>query len=142
MTDDDDTVLTEGHGTVESTAPSAARRTPQTEAARFAVARALPAQAPPVTDVHLLEFRAPDVPSGSTVRYKARVDLEVSHIPDFDAEWKIRQRVPRQLSPSEILAHEQRRRRAWRRRALITVAGVSLIVLLAGAAGIWALQRL
>jgi hypothetical protein len=141
MTDDDDTVLTEGHGTVESTAPVDRRRRAG-EAARVAIARALPAQTPPVTDIHQLEFRPPEVPSGGTVRYRARVDLEVAHVPEFDAEWRIRQRTPRELSPGEILADERRRRRAWRRRALVTVSAVSLIVLLAGAAGIWALQRL
>jgi len=143
MPDDDDTVLTEGHGTLEDTAPIVARRVAQTEArAKFTVGRALPPQLPPVTDIHLLEFRPPEVPSGSTVRYKVRTDPVVSQVPDFDASWKVRQRTPRELSPGEIVAHQNDDRRAWRRRATITVAAVTLVVLAAAAVGIWALQRL
>ena len=143
MPDNDDTVITENHGTIEDTAPIVARRVAQTESAtKFTVARALPPQTPPVTDIHLLEFRAPEVPSGSVVRYKVRADVVVTQIPDFDAEWKIRQRTPRALSPSEIVAHQNDDHRAWRRRAIITVGLVTLIVLLAAGAGIWYLQHL
>jgi hypothetical protein len=143
MPDNDDTVVTENHGTIEDTAPVVQRRVAQTEAAaKFTVGRALPPQMPPVTDIHLLEFRPPEVPSGGIVRYKARIDLEVSQIPDFDAEWKVRQRVPRELSPGEIVAHQNDDQRAWRRRALVTVGVVTLVVLVAGATGIWALQQL
>jgi hypothetical protein len=143
MSDNDDTVLTEGHGTIEDTAPIAVRRVSQTEsAAKFTVGRALPPQAPPVTDIHMLEFRLPDVPSGSVVRYKPRTDPEIAHVPDFDASWKIRQRKPRELAASEVVAHQHDGRRAWRRRALLTVAGVSVIVIAACIVGIWALQRL
>jgi hypothetical protein len=143
MPDDDDTVLTEGHGTIEDTAPIVARRVSQTEvAAKFTVGRALPPQAPPVTDIHQLEFRPPEVPSGGVVRYQVRSELEVTQVPDFDASWKIRQRVPRELSAGEIVAHQNDDRRAWRRRASITVAAVSLVVLAAAGAGIWYLQGL
>jgi len=143
MPDNDDTVVTEGHGTIEDTAPVVARRVAQTEAAaKFTVGRALPPQAPPVTDIHLLDFRPPEVPSGSIVRYKARTNIEVTQVPDFDASWKVRQRVPRQLSAHEIVAHQNDGRRAWRRRALIMVGAIWLAVIVAAAAGIWALQRL
>jgi hypothetical protein len=143
MPDPDDTVLTEGHGTIEDTAPIVARRVAQTESsAKFTVGRALPPQGPPVTDIHLLEFRAPEVPAGGVVRYRVRSDLEVTRLPDFDAEWKVRQRAPRELSATEVVVHQLDDRRAWRRRALITVAAVSLAVLVLAGAGIWALQRL
>ncbi|GAA4160422.1 hypothetical protein GCM10022286_16400 [Gryllotalpicola daejeonensis] len=143
MPDTDDTVVTEGHGTIEDTAPVLARRVAQTESAtKFTVGRALAPQAPPVTDIHLLDFRPPEVPAGSVVRYKARTDLEVTQVPDFDAEWKIRQRTARAISVSEIVAHQNDARRAWRRRALITVGAIWLGVIVLAGAGIWALQHL
>ncbi|GAA4177778.1 hypothetical protein [Gryllotalpicola koreensis] len=144
MPDTDDTVLTEGHGTIEDTAPIVARRVAQTESvdAKFTVGRALPPQGPPVTDIHLLEFRPPEVPAGGVVRYRVRSDLEVTQVPDFDAEWKVRQRAPRELSATEVVAHQQDGRRAWRRRAVITVGVISLAVLILAGAGIWALQQL
>ena len=143
MPEPDDTVLTEGHGTIEDTAPVAARRVAQTESvdAKFTVGRALPPQGPPVTDIHLLEFRPPEVPAGGVVRYKVRSNLEVTQVPDFDAEWKIRQRTPRALSPTEIVAHQHDDRRAWRRRAIIAVVAIWLGVIVVAGAGIWALQR-
>jgi len=141
MPDNDDTVLTEGHGTIEDTAPVVARRVAQTESAKFTVGRALPPQAPPVTDIHLLEYHPPEVPVGGVVRYKTRSDLEVTQIPDFDAEWKIRQRTPRELSASEVVAHQNDGRRSWRRRAVVTVGAIWLAVIVLAGAGIWALQH-
>lgn len=140
---DDDTVLTEGHGTIEDTAPVAVRRVAQTQPeAKFTVGRALPPQAPPVTDIHLLEFRPPEVPSGSVVRYKPRVSSEVTELPHFDASWEVRRRTPRPIASGDIVAHQLDDRRAWRRRALLTVACVSAAALLVGAAGLWALAQL
>ncbi|AYG03010.1 hypothetical protein [Gryllotalpicola protaetiae] len=143
MPEPDDTVRTESHGTIEDTAPVVARRVAQTESvdAKFTVGRALPPQGPPVTDINLLEFRPPEVPAGGVVRYKVRANLVVTQVPDFDAEWKIRQRTPRALSPTDIVAHQNDDRRVWRRRAVIIVGAVSLVVLAAGLAGIWALQQ-
>ncbi|MFC4242443.1 hypothetical protein ACFOYW_03580 [Gryllotalpicola reticulitermitis] len=139
--DNDDTVLTEGHGTLDDTA--AIRRPGRPDpSANIVRARALPPQAPPVTDIHLLEFRAPEVPSGSVVRYKPRANPEVSELPDFDAAWRVRQRTPRAVAPVDVIAHEFDDRRAWRRRMIVTVTVVAVVALAVGVVGLWALSRL
>jgi hypothetical protein len=144
MPDLDDTVATGTGGEPDDdTAPVLVRRqTVSQSATQFTVGRALPPQAPPVTDIHLLEFRPPEVPSGSTVRYRARVDLEVTELPDFDATWQGEQRRPRTVDTQALLAHQLDDRRRWRRRAVVTVVVVSVLAVAAGVLGIWALQQL
>ncbi|MCL2515086.1 MAG: hypothetical protein FWD85_13010 [Microbacteriaceae bacterium] len=138
---DDDTVLTEGHGTMDDTAP--VRRTPPPDpAASIFRGRALPPQAPPVTDIHLLEFRPPETPSGTVARYRPRADVEVAEIPDFDAEWRVRQRTPRDISATDVVAHQLDDRRTWRRRATLTVTVVAVVALVAGVVALWVLARL
>ncbi len=139
---DDDTVLTEEHEPIEDTAPVIVRRAQTHSQAKFTPGRALPPQSPPVTDVHLLEFRPPEVPSGGVVRYRVRTTLEVTELPDFDAEWRVRQREPRAIAASDIIAHQLDGRRAWYRRAVLTVTIVTALAVALGAAGLWALARL
>jgi len=144
MTDpfaDDDTVLTEGHGTLDDTAKIRRPGRPD-PAANIIRARALPPQAPPVTDINLLEFRPPETPSGTVARYKVRASFEVTKLPDFDAEWQVRQRTPRPISAVDVVAHELDDRRAWRRRMIITVSVVAVVAVAAGIVGLWALSRL
>lgn len=144
MTDpfaDDDTVLTEGHGTLDDTAKIMRPGRPD-PAADIIRARALPPQAPPVTDINQLEYRPPETPSGTVARYKPRTSLEVTHVPEFDAEWRIRQRAPRPLSALDVVAHQLDDRRLWRRRMIITVSAVAVVAVALGALGLWALARL
>jgi hypothetical protein len=139
--DNDDTVLTEGHGTLDDTAPIKRPGRPD-PGANIIRARALPPQSPPVTDIHLLEFRPPETPSGTVARYKPRASLEVSELPDFDAEWRVRQRTPRPVAAGDVVAHELDERRTWRRRMLITVSLVVVVAVVAGVVGLWALSKL
>ena len=132
----DDTVLTEGHGTIDDTAPIKRVR------ADVIRARALPPQSPPVTDIHLLEFRPPDTPSGTVARYKPRASLEVTELPDFDAAWRVRQRVPRRVGAVDVIAQELDERRVWRRRMIVTVSLVAVVAIAVGVVGLWALSRL
>lgn len=139
--DNDDTVVTEGHGTLDDTAAITrpGRADPR---ANVILARALPPQAPPVTDIHLLEFRLPDTPSGTVARYKPRASLEVTELPDFDAAWRVRQRAPLAAGALDVIAREFDERRAWRRRMIVTVSVVAVVAVAAGIVGLWALSRL
>jgi hypothetical protein len=138
---DDDTVLTEGHGTMDDTAPVRRVSPPDPQASIFR-GRALPPQSPPVTDIHLLEFRLPETPSGTVARYRPRVGLEVTEIPEFDAEWRVRQRAPRDIAATDVVAHQLDHRRSWRRRAVVTVIAVAVVAIAAGVAAFWLLSRL
>jgi hypothetical protein len=140
---DDDTVRTEGHGTIEDTNPIAVRRVSQTQSgAKFTPGRALPPQSPPVTDIHLLEFHPPEVPSGSVARYKPRSDFQVTEIPEFDAEWVVRKRAPREIAPGDVVAHQADGRRAWHRRVWLTVIGITLAAAAVAVVGIEFLSHL
>lgn len=137
--DDDDTVVTEGHGTLDDTA---AIPRPRVDPANVIRARALPPQAPPVTDIHLLEFHPPETPSGTVARYKPRASREVTELPDFDAEWQVRQRTPRRVEAVDVVAHQLDDRRAWRRRMIITVSAVTIVAIALGVLGLWGLSHL
>jgi hypothetical protein len=95
-----------------------------------------------VTDIHLLEFRLPETPSGTVARYRPRVGLEVTEIPEFDAEWRVRQRAPRDIAATDVVAHQLDHRRSWRRRAVVTVIAVAVVAIAAGVAAFWLLSRL
>ncbi|WP_022883011.1 hypothetical protein [Gryllotalpicola ginsengisoli] len=112
------------------------------EAAQYRVARALPPQAPPVNDITLLEFRPPEVPSGSVVRYATRAGFTVTELPPFDAEWTVPPRTPRSADTSAILDEQVAARLSWRRRAVLTIALVTAAAVVVAAVGIWLLFHL